>query len=159
MDADQGGTVHVEEIFNALQVAVVDVLARMAMTEAVFVHREKLPRFRLDQEAGGMVRLTGSQEGMIGITSPLGVVREIVSRIVSLPADQLTGEDLMDGIAELANMIGGGTKSNAGLTNVKVSTPMAMVGKELLAEWKTDRHTERFVFQVDDGVLYVLAAL
>ncbi|MBF0110269.1 MAG: chemotaxis protein CheX [Magnetococcales bacterium] len=159
MDSVQGGTVGIDDVFNALQVAVVDVLSRMAMTEVVFVHQERIPVFRLDQEAGGMVRLTGSQEGMIGIASSVAILREIVSRIVGLPADQLMREDLMDGIAELANMIGGGTKSNAGLTNVKVSTPMAMVGTDLLAEWKTNRRTERFVFQVDDGVLYVVATL
>lgn len=145
-----------EAIFAALQVAVVDVLSRMAMTEALFVYREKVGRFCLDQEAGAMIRLTGDWEGMIGIASTLDVVRSVVSRIVGLPVEQLTPPDLMDGIAELANMVGGGTKSNAGLTNVRVMPPMAVIGKEVMAEWKTDRVTEKFIFEVEGSTLFVL---
>ncbi|HIJ85437.1 MAG: hypothetical protein HW380_402 [Magnetococcales bacterium] len=159
MGSNQGDGGSLEKVFNAVQVAVVDVLSRMAMTEVVFIQRERMPSFRIDQEAGGVVRLTGNLEGMIGIACPMRLVQDVVSRIVGLPPDQLNDEDLLDGIAELANMIGGWTKSNAGLTDVRVSTPMAIVGKSLLAEWKTDRITERFVFQVEDSVLYVLVSL
>ncbi|MBF0418543.1 MAG: chemotaxis protein CheX [Magnetococcales bacterium] len=159
MDLSQNGDDKRETVFAALQVAVVDVLSRMAMTEALFVHREKMNRFYLDMEAGAMIRLTGDWEGMIGISGSLELVRSIVSRIVGLPAEQLNTADLMDGIAELANMVGGGTKSNAGMANVKVHPPMAVIGKEVMAEWKTDRSTEKFIFEVEESTLLVLANL
>lgn len=156
MGDEHDGNENLERVIAALQSAVIDVLSRMAMTEVVCVHRDKLQSFCIDREAGGMVRLSGLQEGMIGISSDLKVLRDVVARIIGLDPGQLTREDLMDGIAELANMIGGGMKSNAGLSGVKVSTPMAVVGNDLLVEWKTDRPTERLVFQADEGVLYIL---
>ncbi|HAT49902.1 MAG: chemotaxis protein CheX [Nitrospirae bacterium] len=150
--------VQVESVHEALQVAVVDVLGRMAMTEVVLIHRERVSGFRLDFEAGGMVRLSGALNGMIGLTCHLGLVEELVSRIGGLPIDQLENEDLMDGVAELANLFGGWTKTNVGQGDVQVSPPMAFIGKEVIAEWKTDRPAERFIFQVNEHVLYVLAS-
>ncbi|MBF0131446.1 MAG: chemotaxis protein CheX [Magnetococcales bacterium] len=151
-------TMQTEAVYDALQVAVVDVLNRMAMSDAVFIHRESVPRFRLDSETGGMVRLSGALNGMIGLTCHLGLVKDLVSRIGGLPSDQLEREDVMDGIAELANLFGGWTKTNAGVSDVRVSAPMAFIGQEVVAEWKTDRPTERFIFHVNDDALHVLAS-
>lgn len=151
-------TDHTETIYAALQIAVVDVLSRMAMTEVILSHRERVSSFRLNFEAGGMVRLSGTLNGMIGLTCHLELVKALVSGIVGVPIEQLEREDLLDGIAELANLFGGWTKTNAGLGGVVVSTPMAFIGEEVMAEWKTDRPTERFIFHVNDHVLQVLAS-
>jgi CheY-specific phosphatase CheX len=148
-----------EKIVESLQISVVDVMNTMAMTEVIFAGKESSDTFKFDKEAGGLVRLTGAHEGMLGVSCNLSLLRVIISSITGLPEEELQQEDLLDGAAELANMVGGGMKSMAQIPGVVLSPPMSIIGSSYMAEWKTDRSTEILTFQMEQGILQVYTSL
>ncbi|MBF0448875.1 MAG: chemotaxis protein CheX [Magnetococcales bacterium] len=148
-----------QKILNSLRLTVVEIMATMAMSEVIFSGKESSNDFRLNREASGLVRLYGSHEGMIAICCNLSLLKNIVCKIVGLPDEDLLQEDLLDGAAELANMIGGGMKSKAQIPGVILSPPMSIIGTEYIANWKTNRPTEILTFQMEEGILQIQASL
>jgi hypothetical protein len=56
-------------------------------------------------------------------------------------------------------MVCGGMKTKAQIGSVSLSPPVAIVGQEFVAQWKTNHPTTVFTFQMDEGVLMVHASL
>ncbi len=148
-----------EHIAGNIRNSVGEIMATMAMSELVFAGMEKRLNFSLSDEAVGLVRLSGDRNGMLGISTNQVLLRIIVSRIIGLTPEELEREDLIDGIAELANMIGGSFKTKARIPNMTLSPPVAILGKEYVAEWKTSKPTMVLTFQAEEGVLQVYASL
>ncbi|MBF0448320.1 MAG: chemotaxis protein CheX [Magnetococcales bacterium] len=148
-----------QKILDSLRLTVVEIMTTMAISEVIFSGKEKVNDFRLNREASGLVRLYGTHEGMIAVGCSLNLLRNIVSKIVGLPQEDLLQEDLLDGAAELANMIGGGMKSKAQIPGVVLSPPMSIVGMEYIASWKTGQPTEILTFQMEEGILQIYASL
>ncbi|MBF0189531.1 MAG: chemotaxis protein CheX [Magnetococcales bacterium] len=147
------------KLLTGLRLAVTEMMTSMAMSEVVFAGQESADSFTLTNEVVGLVRLDGQLHGMVGVSCSQALLREIVSRIVGLSPDELTMEDLLDGAAELANMVCGGMKTKAQIGSVNLSPPVAIVGQEYTAQWKTNHPTTVFTFQMDEGVLMVHASL
>ncbi|MBF0417930.1 MAG: chemotaxis protein CheX [Magnetococcales bacterium] len=148
-----------DKLLNGLRLAVTEMMTAMAMSEVVFAGQESVDAFSLTSEVVGLVRLDGKMHGMVGVSCSSALLREIVSRIVGLSPDELLMEDLLDGAAELANMVCGGMKTKAQIGDVNLSPPVSIVGQEYTAQWKTNRPTTLFTFQMEEGVLKVYASL
>ncbi|MEO5332339.1 MAG: chemotaxis protein CheX [Magnetococcus sp. YQC-5] len=148
-----------EKLVVGLRPAVTDMMNAMAMSEVVFAGSETVDTFTLSGEVVGLVRLDGLVRGMVGVSCSQDLLREIVSRIVGLDPQELSLEDLLDGAAELANMVCGGMKTKAKIGDITLSPPVAIVGREYVAQWKTVHPTMVFTFQMDEGVLRVHTCL
>ncbi|GAB0056098.1 hypothetical protein SIID45300_00402 [Candidatus Magnetaquicoccaceae bacterium FCR-1] len=148
-----------DKLLNGLRLAVTEMMTAMAMSEVVFAGQESVNAFSISSEVVGLVRLDGKMHGMVGVSCSKELLREIVSRIVGLTPEELFMEDLLDGAAELANMVCGGMKTKAQIGDVNLSPPVAVVGQEYTAQWKTNRPTTLFTFQMEEGILKVYASL
>lgn len=150
-----------QKLLTGLRPAVTDMMNAMAMSEVVFAGQEMVDSFIMSNEVIGLVRLEGHLQGMVGVSCNQSLLREIVSRIVGLEPHELTKEDLLDGAAELANMVCGGMKTKASsLTGfISLSPPLSIIGQEYIAQWKTIHPTTIFTFQMDEGVLRIHACL
>ncbi|MBF0340823.1 MAG: chemotaxis protein CheX [Magnetococcales bacterium] len=157
--SEPNATEMMNRLLNGLRLAVTEMMTAMAMSEVVFAGQESCDAFSLSSEVVGLVRLDGQLHGMVGVACSKDLLREIVSRIVGLAPADLIMEDLLDGAAELANMVCGGMKTKAQIGNVNLSPPVSIVGQEYIAQWKTNRPTTVFTFQMDEGVLRVYASL
>ena len=156
---DQEAKDNKERILEALRVTVLEIMNTMVMTEVIYAGMETKKFFQLNRPVGGLVLLQGSHDGMIGVSCDIDLLKAIVSGIIGLPVDDLENEDLLDGASELANMVGGGMKTKAKIPGVVLSPPMAILGSDYMAEWKTDRPTEVLTFQMEIGTLQVHTSL
>ena len=146
-----------ERLLEGLRNTVTEVMGTMAWSDVNFAGMEETNSFTLSNEVGGLIRLYGSFNGMVGISANKAVNNEIVSRITGLPVDDLMQEDLLDGVAELANMICGGMKTKAQVPDIALSPPVAIVGSDYTALWKTDRPTLIMTFQLEEDIFQVHA--
>ncbi|MBF0369307.1 MAG: chemotaxis protein CheX [Magnetococcales bacterium] len=158
------GDLYRQKVLDDLKNSTIEVLATMAMVEASLIDSREKAVFSLSGPVGGLIHLTGSgegvfQEGMFGIAGEVGLISDLVARIVGLDAGELTKEDLLDGVAELANMICGGMKSKGGIGPGRLSPPMAALGDGMLLLWKTSKPTRLMRFQMAAGVLEVHASV
>lgn len=140
-----------EESAEHVRIAVVEIILTMAMLESVFVGIEHKKVFFLNNEATGLVRLSGSHDGMLGVSTNQALLRVIVSSIVGVSPEELSQEDLLDGVAEIANMISGSFKARARLGGMSLSPPVAILGKEYVAAWKTSQPTQVLTFRMGEG--------
>jgi chemotaxis protein CheX len=86
-------------------------------------------------DIAGIIGLSqaGSQGGITGsvvVSFPNSLARRIVSRLMGEEAETLPKDLLMDGIGEVANMVGGGAKRLLAGTSYRfdISTPTVLVG-------------------------------
>ncbi len=149
-----------ERLLDSLRTAVFETLETMAMAESALTNTEKRTTFHIKSQLCGLIHLTGTHEALLGISGDRAVIAGLISRIVGLPAEELEEEDLLDGIGELANMIGGGMKSKTNLPlPANLSSPLAIIGEPGTILWKTNRPTHLFTFQVEEGVFQVHASV
>lgn len=148
-----------EEVAGYVRHAVTEIMSTMAMSELVFVGLEYRKVFFLNNEATGLVRLSGTHDGMLGISTDQAVLRVIVSRLIGLSPETLNQEDLLDGVAEMANMVSGSFKARARLGGMQLSPPVAILGGAYVAEWKTSQPTQVLTFRMGEGTLQVSLSL
>lgn len=144
-----------ERFLEGLKATVTQVLGTMAWSDVVFEGLEVSDTFALNDEMGGLVRMGGKQNGIVGISSKKAVAEEIVARITGLPTSDLTREDLLDGIAELANMVCGGMKTKAEAPDLDLSSPLSILGTDYMALWKTDQPTRILSFRIGEDLFRV----
>lgn len=148
-----------QRLLDALQRTVNAVLETMAWSEVAFLGVEREKNFLLDGEACGMVFLYGGHEGVVGVCCDRELAKELVAGITGLPSAEIIEEDLLDGMGELANMIGGGMKTKSEMADIILSPPMTVVGSAFRGVWKTDHPTHVLNFQVEGRPLQVMASL
>ncbi len=78
-------------------------------------------------DVSGVIGLSGEAQGVISISFPKQVALKIVSKLLGTEI-KIVGEELTDGIGEIANIIAGSAKQH--LTNYKlsISLPNVVVG-------------------------------
>lgn len=144
-----------DRFLEGLKSTVTQVLSTMAWADVNFEGILESDTFALDDEMGGLVRLEGAHNGIVGISSKKRVAEEVVSRITGLSPADLTREDLLDGISELANMVCGGMKTKAEAPDLDLSSPLAILGTDYMALWKTDQPTQILSFRIGDDLFRV----
>lgn len=148
-----------EMLIEGLRQSVEEVMVTMAWSEVVFCGASQSALFSLDSGVVGMIRLHGEHDGMVGVSASHQLARELVSRMVGVSPEDLDTGDLLDGVAELANMVCGGMKTKARMAEIHLSPPVAVVGERFVAQWKTDRPTVILCFQVGEHPLAIHACV
>ncbi|MBF0285056.1 MAG: chemotaxis protein CheX [Magnetococcales bacterium] len=148
-----------QKLMDALQRTVFAVLDTMAMSEIEFLGVETQRDFALDGEANGVIHLTGGHQGLVGVSTDGILAQLLVGGITGLNPADLTREDLLDGMGELANMICGGMKTKSELGQIDLSAPLCLIGADCYGLWKTEHATHVMRFKVDERVLKVLASV
>lgn len=143
----------------ALQATVEEVMGTMAWSTVELSSTEERPILVMTDEVAGLIRLMGGQGGMVGFSCSRALGITLVSRITGLGSAEILEEDLLDGISELANMLGGGMKSKAMLSNLDISPPVAIIGTQYKAQWKTDHTTLVLSFQLEGEMFHVHACV
>ncbi|MBF0158403.1 MAG: chemotaxis protein CheX, partial [Magnetococcales bacterium] len=146
-------------MIHGLRDATTQVLYTMACCQAEYVGLSVVDQFVLADEACGVVRLRGVVDGLVAISCGLDLAQDMVSHIIGMAPDEIRREDLLDGIAELTNMICGGMKTHfGGGGHVDLLSPSSVIGKDYVAQWKTQNATSILLFQVDGRPLRVSAS-
>lgn len=81
-------------------------------------------------DVSGIIGLTGDAVGSIAISFPKITALKAVSRFMGMDI-KIIGQDLIDAVGELANIIAGNAKKDLTNMNVSISLPNVVVGKDL----------------------------
>lgn len=65
-------------------------------------------------ELSGIMNLSGHEEGHIIISMKETLAQKVISNIMAIPSNELTQQDVEDGLEELINMTAGGAKARLG---------------------------------------------
>jgi chemotaxis protein CheX len=119
-------------LVNTLMQATIQVLGTMAGTTVTLQEVVPALDYKPVGDISGIIGISGEHgEGMLGLsfTSTLGAL--LVSRLLGLSPEELSSEDLLDGIGELLNMVSGKAKtalSEANGTTYRLSLPSIIKG-------------------------------
>jgi chemotaxis protein CheX len=80
-------------------------------------------------DVSGIIGLSGVAQGSISLSFPKIMALKIVSKMLGTEL-KVVGEDLSDGIGELANIIAGNAKQGLAKYSLSISLPKVVVGKD-----------------------------
>ncbi len=89
-----------------------NVLNTVASLETSFEEVYFANDFKIFGDVSGLIALTGSAEGILGITLYWPLAQKIIARMMGTEIDKINAELIHDGVAEIINMIGGSTKND-----------------------------------------------
>lgn len=111
--------------------------AREVFETMVFMTLEEIDGQRPDP-AGvtllGTITFAGSLEGCLGVCCDMGGAKAIAASMLCMDSpDELTDEDLVDAMGEIANMVMGAVKTRIqdDVENIMISIPAVVQGREL----------------------------
>jgi chemotaxis protein CheX len=81
----------------------------MGCAPSSFVPGAKPPT--ADEWMTGTVRISGEWQGTVSVSCPADLVRQSAARMLDLPVDSVSIEDMHDALGEIANVLGGNLKS------------------------------------------------
>ena len=128
-------TAHIDaHLVNNFMDAVVNVLGTMSGTQVAL--KELLPAldYKPQGDVSSIIGISGEHgEGMVALAFYEPLAKKLVSRLLGLQTEELSQEDLMDGIGELVNMISG--KAKTGLSEAsgvlyRLSLPSIIKGAD-----------------------------
>lgn len=95
------------------------------------------------EQITGSLLMTGDINVIIQLSMSMTMANTIVSFITRTPRDELTGEDLADGVSELVNMIAGEVRTYMATRGVHFRTfaPFAVIGRQFGFIFKNRIHT------------------
>jgi chemotaxis protein CheX len=98
---------------------------RLFLKTSPIMHGEVAGVIGLSRANGG-----GNITGSVVVSFPDSLARRIVSRLVNEPPETLAKDMVLDGIGEVANMVGGGAKRllAGGPYRFEISTPTVLAG-------------------------------
>ncbi|MBF0426573.1 MAG: chemotaxis protein CheX [Magnetococcales bacterium] len=120
---------------------------------------QRLPAFQLTQEVCGIVQIHGVRRGIVAVTASRRTTAAIISAVTGSEVREMIDEDILDGIAELANMVCGNMKTYANIGGITLTPPMAILGGSFVAQWKTEHPVHQLTFRGRDHTLIVLASV
>jgi chemotaxis protein CheX len=101
------------KLVNTLMQAVMEVCGTMAGTQVTL--KEVVPTldYKPHGDISSVIGISGENgEGMLTLSFPEVMAGLLVGRLLGLAPTEVTTEDLMDGIGELANMVSGRAKTS-----------------------------------------------
>ncbi|MBF0178271.1 MAG: chemotaxis protein CheX [Magnetococcales bacterium] len=150
---------HRRILLDALQGVTLQILESESWGTVTCDAVKVLPSFQLTREVCGVVHILGALHGLVAVMATQRTVAAIIGTITGSQTRELTQEDILDGIAELANMVCGNMKSRAQIGNLAITPPVAIMGTEFIAQWKTVLPVHQLTFHMRDHTLVVLASV
>ncbi len=113
---------------EVLRGAVGALFMTMAGIEPCFREARLQDNFFITADVAGIMYLTGEEPGLIacGVSSQLG--RSIIGKMTGLPEDELHDRDMLDGLAEVVNIIAGHIKTRWPETGIRLTPTLALSG-------------------------------
>jgi chemotaxis protein CheX len=121
----------ITKVVNPYISAAVDLLSTMAGLHAekkdVFLKRN----YRLFGDISGIMSLTGAVEGQVVVCFEETLARDVVGRIMSARPQDLTKDELRDGVGEVINIIAGNAKAALATTEYahQIGLPAVATGQ------------------------------
>lgn len=120
------------KLVNAIMEATSDVLTTMAATQVQLKELQPQVDYKPTGDISSVMGLSGENgEGMIALSFSLSLANKLVSRLLGVGEHSLSGEDRVDGIGELVNMISGRAKiaiSDNGADPYRLTLPSIILG-------------------------------
>jgi len=141
-----------EHIFEATK-SVFDMMAGLDIKkDQVFI-------CNIDKVKGDITGIIGlsndNTKGSIAISFPEELGKLVVANMLSMESDQISEEDLKDGIGEITNMVAGDLNNRIG--NIfKLSLPSVITGKGHLVSLPHNNTPILFKFLIQDQPFYLL---
>jgi chemotaxis protein CheX len=151
----------ITKIINPYISATIDMLSTMAGMKAekkeVFLKKN----YRLFGDISAIMTFTGKVEGEVVVCFEEKLAREIVSRIMSVKPDDLSREDLPDGIGEIVNIIAGNAKNaliNTEYTH-QIALPTVVFGRRHELSHPGNAPCIVIIFEVNNQSMAVLISM
>jgi len=135
-------------IVESLKNTVFEVMGTMALAEVTATDIGESEEFLVSGPAAGLMLLAGERPGMVAVSMSESLVRGVVAGITGAAPESLSRQDLLDGIAEIVNMLCGGMKTKVADAGIQLSPPLAVLGNDCTLAWKTDRPTGVLTFEM-----------
>jgi len=121
-------------------------LSSEAKPGEIFIKKDDHPTY----DISGTIGLSGEAQGSIVLSFPKILALKIVSKLLGTPV-KVIGDELMDGIGELANIIAGNAKQDLSDFSVSISLPNVVIGKNHFVVTRSDAPTIVVPFLMDIG--------
>jgi chemotaxis protein CheX len=107
-----------------------DVLKTTASVNAVFREVYFANDFRIFGDISGLIGLSGTAEGTLGITFYWPLAQKIIAQMMGVTENRINADLIHDGVAEIINMISGSTKKEfvGKPYHFEISLPSVVVG-------------------------------
>ncbi len=140
--------------------SILDVLTAMSDTETRLEKSEQVEAFQMYGDFSSIVGLSNTQgKGLIIFSFSESFSRLMVSRLLAINPEDVSSDDLIDGVGEVTNLILGRLKTLMNKKNkveCQFSLPEVLIGQEhpvIENEANSDRYI--FTFQTDTETFYV----
>ncbi len=130
-----------------------------AMMAGLDIEKDKVVVSNTDKVKGdvtGVIGLSNDRlKGSIAISFPEELGKSVVANMLSMESEQISEDDLKDGIGEITNMIAGDLNNRIG-SIFKMSLPNIITGKGHLISLSNKGTPVAFKFLVNDQTFYIL---
>jgi CheY-specific phosphatase CheX len=119
-------------LVNNLMSAVTEVLTTMAHTHTVLKEIQPHMNYQHMGDLSSVIGIAGENgEGMLTLSFPESLAKLIVARLLGMSANDISKDDMVDGIGEFINMVSGRVKtslSNSSGNVYRLSLPSIIMG-------------------------------
>ncbi len=147
------------EVEGVLRSAVGALFLTMADVEPCFVEARRSDVFCMSSDVAGLMYLAGAEPGLVACGVSEGLGRTIIGRMTGLPQEEIRERDLLDGLAEVVNIIAGYMKTQCPEMGISLTPPIAVAGKGCALAWKTYRPVMALDFDVEGEKFSIVAVL
>jgi chemotaxis protein CheX len=113
---------------NPFIISTIETFKTMLRTEIVPGKPIIKQKSDFSHDVSGIIGLSGGAQGCIAMSFPSDVALKSVSAMLGTEIKEM-GEDLTDGIGEIANIVAGNAKQHLKGLNLNISLPNVVVGK------------------------------
>jgi chemotaxis protein CheX len=155
-EVKNSANLHEEELARYVIAATKEIFSSMIMMELAEDYPLKESVTRLKCSVTGMVGLAGSYTGVLSIHCPQSLAMAITSNMLGIDVEEI-GEDVIDALGEIANMLGGHVKqvfSKGGL-DMNLSLPTVISGEEYSVNCMADKDCVIIPFNWEDSKFLV----
>ncbi len=151
----------ITKVINPYISATVDLLGTMAGLHAekrdVFLKKN----YRLFGDISAIMSLTGKVEGQVVVCFEEKLAREVVARIMSSRPEDLTKDELKEGIGEVVNIVAGNAKAALSTTEYthQIGLPTVVFGQGHELSHPGNAPCIVVIFEVDGQPLAVLVSM
>jgi chemotaxis protein CheX len=139
-------------IIDAFKLSISEILNTMALLDPIPVQTyRRTSQFHFG-EVSGIMALAGEKKGAMLISLHEELARKIISQMMAIPGDQISEEDLHDGVGELVNMVAGGTKARLSdfEEDFLLSAPTVVIGPTHRVIQQRDMPCVIMVYEVEE---------